>query len=144
MSLWNNKINRTIMISSIFIVLILALILFATLFDIVNNPVSGLLWFFKPGVIYSVVILLFWGLYFNILLLVGSIREKMNALPGWIEVIICAIIVLLTSIFVPNNLSENFPIDWIVFGGTALGVILITLYFLMSNTPREAAQTKTK
>lgn len=90
---------------------------------------------------FTFVILLFWGLYFNILLLIGSIREKMNALPGWIEVIISMIIVLLPAIFIGN--TGNFTTKWVVFGGTALGVVLITLWFIMSSTPKEEATAKT-
>lgn len=141
MSLWRNKTNRTILISSIFLVLVLAVIIFISFFDIVENPVPSLEGLFKPKVMFSLVILLFWGLYFNILLLVGSIREKMNALPGWIEVIISMIITLLPAIFIGN--TGNFTTKWVVFGGTTLGVVLITLWFVMSSTPKEEATTKT-
>ena len=141
MSLWRNKTNRTILISSIFLVLVLSVIIFISFFDIVENPVPSLEGLFKPKVMFSLVILLFWGLYFNILLLVGSIREKMNALPGWIEVIISMIITLLPAIFIGN--TGNFTTKWVVFGGTALGVVLITLWFVMSSTPKEEATTKT-
>ncbi len=141
MSLWRNKTNRTILISSIFLVLVLAVIIFISFFDIVENPVPSLEGLFKPKVVFSLVILLFWGLYFNILLLVGSIREKMNALPGWIEVIISMIITLLPAIFIGN--TGNFTTKWVVFGGTTLGVVLITLWFVMSSTPKEEATTKT-
>ena len=141
MSLWRNKTNRTILISSIFLVLVLAVIIFISFFDIVENPVPSLEGLFKPKVMFSLVILLFWGLYFNILLLVGSIREKMNALPGWIEVIISMIITLLPAIFIGN--TGNFTTKWVVFGGTTLGVVLITLWIVMSSTPKEEATTKT-
>ncbi len=141
MSLWRNKINRTILISSIFLVLVLAVIIFISFFDIVENPVPSLEGLFKPKVMFSLVILLFWGLYFCILLLIGSIREKMNALPGWVEVIISMIITLLPAIFIGN--TGNFTTKWVVFGGTTLGVVLITLWFVMSSTPKEEATTKT-
>lgn len=141
MSLWRNKTNRTILISSIFLVLILALIIFISFYNIVDNPLPlSLSWIFIDGVMFTFVILLFWGLYFNILLLIGSIREKMNALPGWIEVIISMIIVLLPAIFIGN--TGNFTTKWVVFGGTALGVVLITLWFVMSSTPKEEATAK--
>ena len=141
MSLWRNKINRTILISSIFLVLVLAVIIFLSFFDIVENPVPSLEGLFKPKVMFSLVILLFWGLYFCVLLLIGSIREKMNALPGWVEVIISMIITLLPAIFIGN--TGNFTTKWVVFGGTALGVVLITLWFVMSSTPKEEAPAKT-
>lgn len=141
MSLWRNKINRTILISSIFLVLVLAVIIFISFFDIVENPVPSLEGLFKPKVMFSLVILLFWGLYFCVLLLIGSIREKMNALPGWVEVIISMIITLLPAIFIGN--TGNFTTKWVVFGGTALGVVLITLWFVMSSTPKEEATAKT-
>ena len=139
-TLWRDKTNRTILISSIFLVLSLAVIIFMSFYDIVENPIAGLNWLFNDYVLYIFVILLFWVIYFCMLLLVGSIREKMNALPGWTEVIICMIIVLLPAIFIGNQ--GNFPIKWIVFGGSALGVILITLWFIMSSTPREDASAK--
>lgn len=141
MSLWRNKTNRTILISSIFLVLVLAVIIFISFFNIEENPVPSLEGLFRPKVMFSLVILLFWGLYFNILLLIGSIRERMNALPGWIEVIISMIITLLPAIFIGN--TGNFTAKWVVFGGTALGVVLITLWFVMSSTPKEEATTKT-
>ncbi len=141
MSLRQNKTNRTILISSIFLVLILALIIFISFFNIEENPVPSLNWLFIDAVLFTFVILLFWGLYFNILLLIGSIREKMNALPGWVEVIISMIITLLPAIFIGN--TGNFPTKWVVFGGTALGVVLITLWFVMSSTPKEEATVKT-
>jgi len=137
MSLWRNKTNRTILISSIFLVLILALIIFISFFNIEENPVPSLNWLFIDAVMFTFVILLFWGLYFNILLLIGSIRERMNALPGWVEVVITMIITLLPAIFIGN--IGNFSTKWVVFGGTALGVVLITLWFIMSSTPKEDA-----
>ncbi|NHJ32241.1 MAG: hypothetical protein FK732_05220 [Asgard group archaeon] len=140
MSVWRNKTYRSIMFSSIFLVLVIALILFISFFDIETNDVQSLRWLFIDGVMFTLVILLFWGLYFFILLLVGSIREKMNALPGWTEVIISMIITLLPAIFIGN--TGNYPIKWIVFGGTALGVVLITLWFIMSSTPKEEATAK--
>ncbi len=139
-TLWRDKTNRTILISSIFLVLSLAVIIFMSFYDIEDNPLAGLNWLFNVYVLYIFVILLFWVLYFCMLLLVGSIREKMNALPGWTEVIISMIIILLPAIFIGNQ--GNFPTSWIVFGGTALGVILITLWFIMTTTPREEATTK--
>ena len=141
MSLWQNKTNRTILISSIFLVLVLALIIFISFFNIDDNPLPpSLSWIFIDGVMFTFVILLFWGFYFNILLLIGSIREKMNALPGWVEVIISMIITLLPAIFIGN--TGNFSTKWVVFGGTALGVVLITLWFIMSSTPKEEATAK--
>ncbi|MEA2071167.1 MAG: hypothetical protein U9O98_07740 [Asgard group archaeon] len=135
MSLWKDKINRTILISSIFLVLILALIVFFAIFPYEERDVPGLNWAFLPAPLIIIVSLLFWGLYFNGLLLIGSIREKMNAFPGWTEIIVVAFIVLITSIFIGN--LNNFAIKWVVFGGTTLGVVLITLWFLMSSTEKE-------
>jgi hypothetical protein len=135
MSLWKDKINRTIIVSSVFLVLILAAIIFFAVYPYETQELPGLNWAFHPASMIIFVSLLFWGIYFNLLLLIGSIREKMNALPGWTELIISALVVLLSSIFV-GNLS-NFTIKWAVFGGTSLGVVLITLWFLMSSTKRE-------
>jgi hypothetical protein len=142
MSVWRNKTNRTILISSIFLVLILALIIFISFYNIEENPAPRLEWLFKDGVMFSLVILLFWGFYFFVLLLIGSIREKMNALPGWAEVLITMIITLLPAIFIGN--TGNFTIKWVVFGGTALGVVLITLWFIMSSTPKEEVTANTQ
>ena len=139
MSVWRNKINRTILISSIFLVLILAMIIFLAIFDIEQNPAPSIEWLFNTWVIIPVTGVLFWGIYFCLLLLVGSIREKMNALPGWTEVVICAILTLLPAIFI-GNLS-NFEIPWVVFGFASFGVILITLWFLMSSTKKEEVGT---
>ncbi len=139
-SLWRNKTNRTILISSIFLVLALALIIFIAVYDVENKPITGLMWLFSDAGAIIIVGLLFWIIYFGLLLLVGSIREKMDALPGWIEVIICALITLLPAIFLGN--LDNFWKPWIVFGIAALGVILISLWFLMSSTPREETSAK--
>ncbi len=140
MSLWKNKTNRTILISSIFLVLVLALIIFISVYDVENEPLIGLMWLFSNAGAIIIVGLLFWILYFNLLLLVGSIREKMDALPGWTEIVICALVTLLPAIFLGN--FDNFWKPWIVFGITALGVILISLWFLMSSTEREESPTK--
>lgn len=136
MSLWRNKTNRTIWISSVFLILILTLLIFISVYDIETNPAPSLEWLFNnPGVIITIGGLLFWGLYFNLLLLVGSIREKMDKLPGWTEVIVCMILTLLPAIFIGN--LDNYSIEWVVFGIALLGVVLISLWFLMSSTPRE-------
>jgi len=140
MSLWRNKTNRTILISSIFLTLALALIIFIAVYDVELNPITGLMWLFSDAGAIIIVGLLFWIIYFNLLLLVGSIREKMDALPGWTEVIICALITLLPAIFLGN--LDNFWKPWIVFGVTALGVILISLWFLMSSTARDETSAK--
>lgn len=135
MSLWRDKTNRTIFLSSIFLTILIALLVFLAVYDIETNPTPGLNWLFIPAVILVFGSLIFWGIYFNLLLLIGSIREKMNALPGWTEVILSMIITLLPAILIGN--MENFAIQWVVFGGASLGVILITLWFLMSSTPKE-------
>ena len=138
MSLWRDKTNRTIFLSSIFLAILIAFLVFLAAFDIELNPVPGLNCLFKPAVILVFGSLIFWGIYFNLLLLIGSIREKMNALPGWTEVILSMIITLLPAILIGN--MENFAgenLKWVVFGGASLGVILITLWFLMSSTPKE-------
>ena len=135
MGLWDNRTNRTIFLSSIFFVVCLAIIIFLSIHDLELRPLPGLNWAFLPAPIYIIVIIAFWGLYFNLLLLIGSIREKMNALPGWSEVIFSALIVSLTSIFLGN--LDNFLYKWIVFGGTFVGIILITLWFIMSSTPKD-------
>lgn len=140
MSLWRNKTNRTILISSIFLALVLALIIFIAVYDIEDKPLTGLMWLFSDAGAIIIVGLLFWTIYFNLLLLVGSIREKMDALPGWTEVIICALVTLLPAIFLGNQ--DNFWKPWIVFGITAFGVILISLWFLMSSTVREESSTR--
>ncbi|HUU78258.1 MAG TPA: hypothetical protein VMX55_07920 [candidate division Zixibacteria bacterium] len=140
MSLWRNKTNRTILISSIFLVLILALIIFLAIYDIEVNPAPSLEWLFKEWVIIPVTGVLFWGIYFTLLLLIGSIREKMNALPGWTEVVICMILTLLPAIFLGN--LDNYATNWVVFGIASFGVVLITLWFLMSSTPKEEAEVK--
>lgn len=135
MSLWRDKTNRTILLSSIFLAMLIGVLVFLAAFDIEVNPVPGLNWLFIPAVILVFGSLIFWGIYFNLLLLVGSIREKMNTLPGWTEVILSIIITLLPAILIGN--LENFAIKWVIFGGASLGVILITLWFLMSKTPKE-------
>lgn len=135
MSLWKDEQNRTILISSIFLLLFTAAIIFFAVFPFEDRNLTGLNWAFLPAPLIIIVSLLFWGFYFQLLLLVGTIREKMDTLPGWTEVIACMIITLLASIFLGN--MDNFAVKWVVFGGTALGVILITLWFLMSSTKRE-------
>ena len=136
MSLWKNKTNRTIWISSVFLVLILTLLIFISVFDIDTNPTPSLEWLFNnAGAMLPIGGFLFWGLYFCLLLLVGSVREKMNALPGWTEVVFCMILTLLPAIFLGN--LDNFHIKWVIFGITAAGVVIITLWFLLSSTPRE-------
>ncbi|MHA1125838.1 MAG: hypothetical protein ACTSO7_10945 [Candidatus Heimdallarchaeota archaeon] len=135
MSLWRDKTNRTILLSTIFLIILITLLVFLTAYNITDNPVYGLNWLFIPAVILVFGSLIFWGIYFNLLLLIGSIREKMNALPGWTEVILSMIITILPAILLGN--LENFAIKWVVFGGTSLGVIIITLWFLMSSTPKE-------
>jgi len=138
MSLWRDKTNRTILLSSIFLAILIALLVFLAAYDIEANPVPGLNWLFLPAVILVFGSLIFWGIYFNMLLLIGSIREKMNALPGWTEVVLSMIVTLLPAILIgnlPNFAGEN--LKWVVFGGAALGVIIITLWFLMSSTPKE-------
>jgi len=135
MSLWKDKTNRTILISSIFLTMLIALLVFLTVYDIVDKPLPGLNWLFLTAPILIIGSLIFWGIYFNLLLLIGSIREKMNALPGWTEVILSMIITLLPAILIGN--MENFMIKWVLFGGASIGVILITLWFLMSHTPKE-------
>ena len=135
MSLWRDKTNRTILLSSIFLAILIALLVFLAAYDIEANPVPGLNWLFLPAVILVFGSLIFWGIYFNMLLLIGSIREKMNALPGWTEVVLSMIVTLLPAILIGN--LDNFTIKWVIFGGASLGVILITLWFLMSSTPKE-------
>ncbi|MBD3192452.1 MAG: hypothetical protein GF308_17565 [Candidatus Heimdallarchaeota archaeon] len=135
MSLWKDEQNRTILISSIFLLLFTAAIVFFAVFPFEDQNVTGLNWAFLPAPLIIIVSLLFWGFYFNLLLVVGTIREKMDTLPGWTEIIACAIITLLASIFLGN--LDNFAVKWVVFGGTALGVVLTTLWFLMSSTRRE-------
>ncbi|MHA1186054.1 MAG: hypothetical protein ACTSXA_14170 [Candidatus Heimdallarchaeota archaeon] len=141
MSLWRDKTNRTILLSSIFLIILIALLVFLAAFDRVVNPdIPGLNWLFNPAVILVFGSLIFWGIYFNMLLLIGTIREKMNALPGWTEVVLSMIITLLPAILIgnlPNFAGEELKLQWIVFGGAALGVIIITLWFLMSSTPKE-------
>ena len=136
MSLWRDKTNRTILLSSIFLAMLIALLVFLAAFDREVNPdVPGLNWLFIPAVILVFGSLIFCGIYFNMLLLIGSIREKMNALPGWTEVVLSMIVTLLPAILIGN--LDNFAIKWVIFGGASLGVILITLWFLMSSTPKE-------
>ena len=138
MSLWRNKTNRTIWISSVFLILVLTLLIFLAVFDIDTNPTASLEWLFNnAGVILPIGGLLFWGLYFNLLLLVGSVREKMSALPGWTEVVFFTILTLLPAIFLGN--LDNFFYKWVIFGIAALGVVLITIWFLLSSTPRDEA-----
>ena len=137
--LWKNKTNRTILLSSIFLVLALALVIFIAVYNTENLPTS-LDWLFSKAGAITIVGLMFWVIYFNLLLLVGSIREKMNALPGWTEVIFCALLTLLPAIFLGNQ--PNLGIEWVVFGIAALGVIVISLWFLMSSTPREESASK--
>jgi len=137
--LWKNKTNRTILLSSIFLVLALALVIFISVYNTENLP-ANLEWLFSAAGAITIVGIMFWIIYFNLLLLVGSIREKMNALPGWTEVIFCALLTLLPAIFLGN--LENLHIKWVVFGIAALGVIVISLWFLMSSTPRDETATK--
>jgi hypothetical protein len=136
-NVWKDKLNRTILLSSIFLVLILALLVFFIIFSFEDQELPGLNWAFETVPLIIFVSLIFWGIYFNLLLLVGSIREKMNVLPSWTEVAICALITLVSSIFVGN--LEGFDIKWVVFGGTFLGVVLVTLWFLFSTTEKEGA-----
>ncbi|NHJ85275.1 MAG: hypothetical protein FK734_07420 [Asgard group archaeon] len=136
MSVWRNKTNRTILIGSILLALSLAIIIFTSFYNIDDNPVQGLNWLFTQGVAFTLIILFFWVVYFCVLLIVGSIREKMNALPGWTEVWISILITLLPAIFIGNQ-SPNLDYDWVVFGGTFIGIILIPLWFIMSSTPRD-------
>lgn len=139
MSLWRNKTNRTILISSIFLVLVLTLIVFLATFNIEKNPAPGLEWLFnseRPVANLIFTGLLFWAVYFNLLMIIGSIREKMNVLPGWTEVILSMILTILPSIFL-GNLDNYGEYDWVVFGITCGGIILITLWFMMTSTPRE-------
>ncbi|MHA1503669.1 MAG: hypothetical protein ACTSPT_00605, partial [Candidatus Heimdallarchaeota archaeon] len=124
-----------ILLSSIFLTILIALLVFFAAYDIETYPVPGLNWLFIPAVILVFGSLIFWGIYFNMLLLIGTIREKMNALPGWTEVVLSMIITLLPAILIGN--LDNFAIKWVIFGGASLGVILITLWFLMSSTPKE-------
>lgn len=143
MSVWKDKINRTILISSIFIVLIIIVVVFFVVYPYhpadplatPQDPPPGLGWAFLPAPLIIIVSFLFWMFYLNMLLLVGSIREKMNALPGWTELLACAIATLLPAIFVGN--TSNFAVKWVVFGATFLGVLLITLWFIMTSTKRE-------
>ncbi len=149
MSVWRNKINRTILISSIFFVLILAIIILFAVFPYQDKPTTGLNWVFKPWAWVCVIGFLFWGIYFNSVLLVGSIREKMNALPGWTEMVICMLLTTLPAIFIGYLANYSIPDDppmadnlvnvlkWVPFFITLGGVILITLWVLLSKTSRD-------
>ncbi|MBN1328015.1 MAG: hypothetical protein JXA54_00955 [Candidatus Heimdallarchaeota archaeon] len=148
MSVWSNKINRTILVSSIFFVLILAVIILFAVYPYEDRPTAGINWVFKPWAWVTLIGFLFWGIYFNSILLVGSIREKMDALPGWTEIIICMLLTLLPAIFIgylANYDTSGIPEDgnmltilkWMAFIIALGGVILITLWVLMSKTSRE-------
>ncbi|HUT82352.1 MAG TPA: hypothetical protein VMZ29_14220 [Candidatus Bathyarchaeia archaeon] len=148
MSVWSNKINRTILISSIFFVLILAVIILFAVYPYEEQPAPGINWVFKPWAWVSLIGFLFWGIYFNSILLVGSIREKMNALPGWTEIIICMLLTLLPAIFIgylANYDQSEIPEDgnmlsllkWMAFLIALSGVILMTLWVLMSKTSQK-------
>ncbi|NHJ46731.1 MAG: hypothetical protein FK733_02975 [Asgard group archaeon] len=163
MSLWRNKINRTILISSIALFLVIIITVVIAINPVVNQDPSiedpdipGLNWLKKPWVWVCLIGILMWFIYFNLVLLVGSIREKMNALPGWTEISISALITLLTSIFLGTlaNFSQNtddFPfvedsltlLKWVPFMIALGGVVLITLWVLMSHTKREDATAST-
>ncbi|NHK31242.1 MAG: hypothetical protein FK730_07815 [Asgard group archaeon] len=163
MSLWRDKINRTILISSIALVIILVLTVLIAVNPVVNrnpeveNPdIPGLNWLKIPWAWVILLGFLMWGIYFNLVLLIGSIREKMNALPGWTELAISVLLTLLPAIFIGTlaNFSqdpEDFPyvteqltlLKWMVFIIALVGVILITLWLLMSKTPREEQTAST-
>jgi hypothetical protein len=163
MSLWRDKINRTILLSSIALFLILVLTVLIAVNPVVNrNPeiedpdIPGLNWLKNPWAWVLLLGFLMWGIYFNLVLLIGSIREKMNALPGWTELSISVLLTLLPAIFIGTlaNFSQDpevFPIvethltllKWMVFTIALVGVILITLWLLMSKTPKEELPAST-
>lgn len=163
MSLWRNKINRTILISSIALFLILIVTIVIVVNPVVNrdpeaedNDIPGLNWLRIPWAWVILLGFLMWGIYFNLVLLIGSIREKMNALPGWTELAISALLTLLPAIFIGTlaNFSYDdilFPyvetkltlLKWMVFIIALVGVLLITLWLLMSKTPREEQTAST-
>jgi len=149
-TLWRNKINRTILISSVSIVLLLVVIAVLAVFPFDEKDIAGLNWLANPWVWVVLLGILFWFIYFNLLLLIGSIREKMNALPGWTEMIISMVITLLPPVFIGSLANydatllpeENPPtllLHWLIFIIALIGVIIITLWFLMSSTPKEEA-----
>ncbi|NHJ40637.1 MAG: hypothetical protein FK731_11440 [Asgard group archaeon] len=157
MSLWRDKINRTILISSIALLLLLIVIVVIVVNPVVSrdpevdpNDIPGLNWLRIPWAWVLLLGFLMWGIFFNLVLLIGSIREKMNALPGWTELTISALLTLLPAIFIGTlaNFSQDpevYPyvetqltlLKWMVFMVALVGVILITLWILMSKTPRE-------
>jgi hypothetical protein len=165
MSLWRNKINRTILISSIALFLVIIITVVIAINPVVNRDPSiedpdipGLNWLKNPWTWVCLIGFLMWFIYFNVVLLIGSIREKMNALPGWTEISISALITLLTAIFLGQlaNFSQDDSVftflenestvtllKWIPFLIAFGGVLLITLWVLMSSTPKEEITTKT-
>ncbi len=147
-TIWRDKINRTILISSISIVLLLVVIAVLAVYPFDEKDITGLNWLANPWVWAILLGFLFWFIYFNFLLLIGSIREKMNALPGWTEMIICMLITLLPPIFIgslanydadllPADNPPTLVVQWLIFIIALVGVVVITLWFLMSSTPRE-------
>ena len=147
-TLWRDKKNRTILISSISLVLLSVVIVLLAVYPFIDNDITGLNWLARPWVWVSMIGILFWFVYFNLLLIIGSIREKMNALPGWTEVVISVVLTVLPPIFIGNlaNYDDSFlpednpPIGllkWMIFLFALVGVIIITLWFLMSKTPRD-------
>jgi len=152
MSVWRNKVNRTILISSIILVLFLAIIIIIAVWPFEDEPIAGLNWLYnKPWGWVTIMGILFWGFYFGLILLVGSVREKMNALPGWTEVVICALVTLLPAIFLgylanfdTSLVEDSLPLlKWMTFIIALVGVILITLWVLMSSTATEEVDTTT-
>jgi hypothetical protein len=161
MSLWRNKINRTILISSIALVLILSLIIVVAVNPAINrdpseeNPdIPGLNWLRIPWAWCVLLGVLMWFFFFNLVLLIGSIREKFNALPGWTELTICTIITLLPAIFLGQlaNFSDDtvlYPyledylgiLKWTPFLIALIGVVFIIFWLIMSKTPREEVTT---
>jgi hypothetical protein len=159
MSLWRNKINRTILVSSIALFFVIIITVVIAINPVVNRDPSiedpdipGLNWLKKPWVWVCLIGFLMWFIYFNLVLLIGSIREKMNALPGWTEISISGLITLLSAIFLGqlSNFSQDDSIytyltdlesllKWMPFLIAVGGFMLITLWVLMSHTPREDA-----